>query len=96
MDSVDMCVPVNNNIDEYMDDIEREKVSQIITISPIWRDPSPDVGLNPRNNWCMQSQIGSPPKIWVHYFIRRSHILCAKIICVSKTENSNPVSADNV
>lgn len=34
----------------------------------------------------MQSQIGSQPKIWAHYFIRWSHILCAKIICVSNTE----------
>lgn len=69
-----------------MDDIEQGKAGQIITILPIWRDLSPDIGLNPRNNWCMQSQIGSPPKIWAHYFIRWSHILCAKIICVSNTE----------
>lgn len=34
----------------------------------------------------MQSQIGSQPKIWGHYFIRWSHILYAKIICVSNIE----------
>lgn len=77
---------IDNAIDKYMDDIEQGKTGQIITILPIWRDPSPDIGLNPRNNWCMQSQIGSPPKIWAHYFIRWSHILRAKIICVSNTE----------
>lgn len=77
---------IDNAIDKYMDDIEQGKAGQIITILPIWRDLSPDIGLNPRNNWCMQSQIGSPPKIWAHYFIRWSHILCAKIICVSNTE----------
>lgn len=69
-----------------MYDIERGKAGQIITILAIWRDPSTDIGLNPRNNWCMQSQIGSPPKIWAYYFIRWSNILCAKIICVSNTE----------
>lgn len=77
---------IDNAIDKYMDDTEQGKAGQIITILPIWRDPSPDIGLNPRNNWCMQSQIGSPPKIRAHYFIRWSHILCAKIICVSNTE----------
>lgn len=66
--------------------LSKAKAGQIITILPIWRDPSSDIGINPRNNWCMQSQIGSPPKIWAHYFIRWSHILCAKIICVSNTE----------
>lgn len=69
-----------------MDDTEQEDAGQLITILSIWRDPSSDIGLNPRNNWCMQSQIGSPPKIWVHYFIRWSHIPRAKIICVSNAE----------
>lgn len=47
-----------------MDDTEQGEAGQLITILSIWRDPSSDIGLNPRNNWCMQSQIGSPPKIW--------------------------------
>lgn len=77
---------IDNAIDKYMDEDKQGNACQIITILPIWRDPHPDIGLNPRNNWCMQSQIGSQPKIWAHYFIRWSHILCAKIICVSNTE----------
>jgi len=77
---------INNVIDKYMDDTEQGKAGQIITILHNWRDPSSDIGLNPRNNWCMQSQIGSPPKIWSHYFIRWRHIIRAKLICVSNTE----------
>lgn len=76
----------DNVIDKYMAEGGQGTAGQIITILPIWRDPSPDIGLNPRNNWCMQSQIGSQPKIWAYYFIRWSHILCAKIICVSNTQ----------
>lgn len=88
--------PINNAIDKYMDEDERGEAGQIITILPICRDPRPDIGLNPRNNWCMQSQIGSQPKIWAHYFIRWSHILCAKNYLCVQHRNSNPVSPDNV
>lgn len=85
--------PIDKNL---RDTTEYGNAGQIITILPIWRDPGSDIGLSPRNNWCMQSQIGSPPKIWAHYFIRRSRVRLAKIICVSNTENLNPVSCDNV
>lgn len=57
-----------------------------MTVLHIWTDPRSDIGLDPRNNWCVQSQIGSPPKIWAYYFIRWIHVLGAKIICVSNTE----------
>lgn len=86
----------DDDVDKTMAAGGQGRPGQIITILPIWRDPSPDIGLNPRNNWCMQSQIGSRPKIWAYYFIRWSHILCARNYLCAQHTNSNPVRRDNV